>query len=177
MSTDVARIYIDSVMLRLGELDGALLGLPYMVGGVAFAENDAPPIVKWAFGDVDHEPAVVGDTIGTEVQELRLRVWAAADDQDASEAATRTLKNKLLLAARQVALAGRVPDPIAFGRFEWNVEFHNVYGRHLEGSILVKFGVPDQEFTTVVVAQAEADIYAVYPDTEAEELVEQVSVP
>lgn len=141
MSSDPARQYIDDVKDALEALFPG--SPPFKVGALKFAENDAPPIVKWKFGGIEHEPSTVVGTIGTEIQELIVRIWNKGDDPDESDANTRTLKNRVMLACRQVAQRTQIVDPIAFGSFEWNTEAHQNFGRFLEGSILVKFGMPN----------------------------------
>lgn len=161
MAVDVARQYIDDVETRYDEL------FPdetpeFKVGGLTLSENDSPPVIKWRFGGIEHEPSIIVDSIGTEVQELLIRIWGAGSNADETDASARTIKNRLLLACRQVAQRTAIPDPITFGAFEWSEEQHNVLGRHLDGSVEVKFAVAGEVFDTVTIAQAQVTQHADY---------------
>jgi hypothetical protein len=161
MALDPARQYIDDVHVRLAEL----FDVPddfYKVGGLTFAHNDAPPIIKWRFGRITHEPSTVVGSIGTEVQELTVRIWHVGADPDESEANTRTLKNQLMLACRQIAQQTEIPDPIAFSEFDWNEEAHVKHGRFLEGTIDVKFAMPNEVFPTALMAKTQITQHADY---------------
>ena len=160
MAYDVARQYIEDVMARYAELFDD--PLPHKVGRTALAEQDEPPIVKWSFGRIRHLQAMQGESIGTEVQELELRIWGAGVDQDESESVARTLKNQLLLACRQVAQRSQIPEPIEFGDFDWIEESHTDLGRALEGSVSMRFAVPAQVFDEVTVLKAQVTEHADY---------------
>lgn len=164
MSVDVARQYIDQVELKLQELATAesFAAPPFKVGLTKFFENDAPPIIKWRFGSIEHEPSTVVTTIGTEVQELVIRIWGKGPDQDESEATTRFLKNRLMLACKLVAQASQIEDPIEFGDFDWNPEAHMRHGRRLEGSVFVKFGMPNRVLPTALMKATQITQHADY---------------
>lgn len=161
MPTDPGRVYIDLVMTRYGELFGSAPS--HKVGDVAWNEHDAPPIIKFRFGPCFHEPPVEHDSIATERQEYEVRVWGDGADADAAEADARTIKNRLLLAARQIAhgtTAGAVADEAFYldeEPWDWLEARHTHKGRALEGEFGVRLPVADQVFTEVTVTSFELD--------------------
>lgn len=175
MATDPARIYIDAVETRYAVL------FPtdppaFKIGWLAFDEHDAPPIVKFGFGDLEDDDAIGGETIGTETQELVVQIWGkgtSADQataQDEAEASVRTIRRRLLLACRDVAMAGGglVPDePLELGRrhrsrWRWTREAHEHHGRMLTGSIWIRMTVPPEIFQTVKIESVQVTEKADY---------------
>lgn len=165
MPLDPAREYIDEVMTRFGELFPGEQP-PHVVDRVEKNWHAKAPRIEWEFGTIEHEPSVVVDSIGTEVQELLVTIWGDGASRDESESTARTAKNRLLLACRQVAQRTEVPDPIFFGTFDWLPEANMHLGRKLTGSIAVKFAIPAEQFEEVVITKLQVTEHADYDGNE-----------
>lgn len=177
---DIARAYIAAVMLKLDELADVDEGTHlFKVGFKSFQEQDSPPIIKWAYGTISHDQAVAAGSIYSEIQQLIVRVWHFGEDQDEAETNTRTLKNNLLLAAREVATGGTLDilSRLTVGDFEWAEEAHNRHGRWLEGSLFIRLAVPDQPVSTVLIESTQYDARAKYADSSTELIASVVDPP
>lgn len=153
---DTAREYIAEVMTRLDDVTGGQN--KYKVGGLTWAEHDEPPIIKWRYGDIAHEPPEKNGDIYSEVQDLEVRIWAVGNDQDESETNTRELKNALLIAARE-ASQGRFLGLLTVGTFRWGEEAHGKLGRYLDGTLSIHLPVPNRTLKLVKVTAVEAPGY------------------
>ena len=148
---DAARTYITAVMARLDVIQASVT--PFKIGDLTLAENDSPPIIKWVYGDIDHDAPVESGNIYTENQALIVHIWHAGADLDAAETNTRTLKNNLLIAARDVAQTSYAKQ-LAVGTFKWITPAHSHKGRSLVGELAIPLPVSAR-------AQTFADIESV----------------
>lgn len=169
---DLARKFIADAMATLAVLFPDERTKEFKVGATAFFENDSPPIIKFRFGSITHEDAVLADSIGTEVQEIVVRIWSQGRDDDEADSNTRVTKNRLLLACRKVS-ANSFPAPMEFGDFDWSPEALTGHGRWLEGSIFVRLPVPAERFSTVTIERVQVAQHADYAHTEDEPAVSE----
>jgi hypothetical protein len=152
---DRCKVYIDAVHTELAKAELHGSAVPYVVGRLHWNANGAPPLVKWARGDIDHsEPKKqVGEnpTIYDRNQQLAIRVWAEADervDKDASEAAADTLLTNVLRACRIVSGSAS----LRIGRFSWVTEDKPGWlnrGAALEGFVVVDLPIPSTDVEVV----------------------------
>jgi hypothetical protein len=135
---DAARQYITDVMARLEALTG--VSYPFGVSELVANEQHAPPRIDWWYGRIRHVEPTTGN-IYTELQDLEVRVWHTGDDLDAAETNTRTLKNNLLAAAREIAIKSYT-GALEVGDFDWSEERHTNHGRWLQGTLTIPLPVP-----------------------------------
>lgn len=152
MAVDPARDFIQKVVVRLNALTGGTYA--EIVGNRAWSAHRTPPLVKWRFGAIEHQAPTEQGNIATERQALEVAVWAAGVSDDAADAATRSLKNSLLLACRQIAQETQIA-PVEYGDFDWLDDEHSHLGRQLEGVITAQLQVPNQTIQTVVINTVE----------------------
>jgi hypothetical protein len=155
---DPAREFIDATMARLDALTGTTT--PYKVGDPQWSEHDAPPVIKWRYGGIDHDEPEAAGSIFTETQQLWVKIWHSGGERDSgvAEQNTRTLKNNLLVAAREVAaemFIGSELRPMSPGPFEWAEEANVHLGRALIGSLTVRMPVPGRVIATVQIDQVQ----------------------
>lgn len=146
---DTARQYIADVMERLTVLTATTYD--YAVGKLDKNKHSRPGRVEWTYGSIAHEAPTAGN-IYTEHQELIVTLWHKGENQDESETNTRTLKNNLLVAVREIALKS-FSGGIRVGNFDWLEEAHMHLGRKLEGAIEVPLPVPPRVQKTTVITE------------------------
>jgi hypothetical protein len=155
---DRVRVFVEAVHAALATIHGTTV--PHLLGAKHWHANSAPPLVKWAWGDIDHEAAKVtgGETaaILTRNQTLLIRVWDDATvaqkcvDEYTDEEAVTLLFDDLLRAIRQVV--GATEHKI--GRFRWISEEKPGWlnrGAALEGFISVDLQVSESHSPAVLV--------------------------
>jgi len=155
---DRVRTFVESVHTALTTIHGSTV--PYKLGAKHWHANAAPPLIKWAWGDIDHDVAKTqGGTdpsIYTRNQTLLIRVWDDATeaqkiaDEYTDEEHVTALFEDLLRAIRQVAGAGN----FKIGRFRWITEDKPGWlnrGAALEGFIVADLQVSASSTAPVLV--------------------------
>jgi hypothetical protein len=164
---DPAREFIDATMERLGEL--LEQPVPYKVGDPQWSEHDKPPFIKWRYGAISHSEPQTSGSIFTETQQLWVKIWHSGGERDSgvAEENTRTLKNALLVAARDTAQSmfpASDSPPMTPAEFEW-VEEANVHlGRALIGTLTIDIPVAAEAFEFVTIIKVQHIGHADYAD-------------
>lgn len=155
---DRVKTVVDAVHAALATIHGSTV--PYLLGAKHWHANSAPPLVKWARGDVSHDAAKTqgGNTpaIYTRNQTLLIRVWDDATvaqkvaDESKDEEAADLLFSNLLRAIRQVLGA----EHVKIGPFRWITEDKPGWlnrGAALEGFIVADLQIADSDTPPVLV--------------------------
>jgi hypothetical protein len=155
---DAVRLFVEAVHSRLAVIHGSTV--KHLLGAKHWHANASPPLVKWAWGDIDHDVAKTtgGETaaIYTRNQTLLIRVWDDATvaqkcvDEYTDEEAATALFSDLLRALRIVV--GTTNFKI--GRFRWITEDKPGWlnrGAALEGFIVADIQVPESSTPAVLV--------------------------
>lgn len=155
---DRVKTFVAAVHSALATIHGS--AVPSKVGAKFWHANGAPPLIKWARGDVDHDAAKTqgGNTpaIYTRNQTLLIRVWDDATvaektaDESADEDAADRLFTNLIRAIRQVLGS----EHVKIGRFRWVTEEKPGWlnrGAALEGFIVADLQIADSDTPAVLV--------------------------
>jgi hypothetical protein len=164
---DPAREFIDATMARLDELLPE--PTPYKVGDPQWSEHDKPPVIKWRYGAITHSAPQTAGSIFTETQQLLVKIWHSGGERDSgvAEENTRTLKNALLVAARDAAQSmfpASESPPMTPAEFEWVEEANRHLGRALVGTLTIDIPVPSAPDEFVIITRVRHIGHAEYTD-------------
>lgn len=145
------------------EMTAMNVGVLHKFGSVKRNEPGKDPLVTWWLGPITFAPAQeVGgaetNSILTEVQELRLRIWHSSRENVRS-----TLRN-VLIAARNVGFAPNLRP----GQFDWDdqeVVAHMKRGRGLTGAIGLMLPIKGEPSELVTIESTTHNAYENDVDT------------